>query len=142
MVSESLQSVLRGSREALNARFAEARQRFPALSPDAFAEFLRDVVDPLASAVAVATPDRCEAVVLAAYDIALDLVGQRLVGPGARGTGIDAVWRGLLPAIPRHLAEKPARVLASLSNAAHQVEATPSANVSMWLSGMTHLAPA
>src|SRR5690242_10781809 len=98
MVSDPLQRVLRGSREELNARFAEARQRFPALSPEPFTEFLRDVVDPLACAVANASPERCDAAVLAAYDIALDLVGQRLVGSGSRGMAIDGTWRRLLPA--------------------------------------------
>ena len=140
VVSEPFARLLRSSRDELNARFAEARQRLPALAGDAFGGFLRDVVDPLVRAVDAVCPERADAVALAAYEVALELVGQRLVGAGARSAGIEATWRCVLPAAARLVAGEPSRVLASLSNAAHQVEATPGAKVGAWVDDMTRLA--
>lgn len=140
MVSEQLARVLRASREELNARFADARQRHQALSVDAFAEFLTRVLDPLVCAVDAVCPERSDSVALAAYEVALELVGQGLAGAGARGTGIDATWRRVLPVAPRIVAAEPWRVLASLSNAAHQVEGTAGADLAAWLDDMSRLA--
>jgi hypothetical protein len=140
VVSEPFARVLRASRDELNARFAEARQRHPSLAGDEVMGFLAAVVDPLIRAVAAVSADRSDAVALVAYEVALELVGQRLVGPLARGTAIEATWRRLLPAAARLVAADPSRVIASLSNAAHQVEATPGAKVGAWLDEMTPLA--
>ena len=141
MVSEQFARVLRSSRDELNARFAEARQRQPALAADAFLDFLRDVVDPLICAVDKACPERSDAVALAAYDVALELVAQRIAGAGARGSAIDTTWRRLLPTIARIVAAEPPRVLASLTNAAHQLEATPGAKPGAWIDDMARLGP-
>ena len=140
VVGEPFARVLRASRDELNARFAEARQRHPSLAGEELMAFLADVVDPLVSVVAKACPERSDAVAVAAYEMALELVGQRLVGPLARGTAIDATWRRVLPAAARFVAAEPSRVLASLSNAAHQVEATPGARVGAWVDDMMRLA--
>ena len=140
VVCEPFARVLRSSRDELNTRFAEARQRHPSLAADELMGFLTDVVDPLVSAVAAVCPDRSDAVGLAAYELALELVGQRLVGQLARGTAIDATWRRLLPAAARLVAADPSRVLGSLSNAAHQISATPGARVAAWVDDMTRLA--
>jgi hypothetical protein len=141
VVGEPFARVLRASRDELNTRFAEARQRHPSLAGDDLMAFLANVVGPLISAVAAASPDRSDAVALSAYDIALELVGQRLVGPLARGAAIDATWRRVLPASAKLVAADPSRVLSSLSNAAHQVEATPGARVSAWVDDVARLAP-
>ncbi|HEY2853623.1 MAG TPA: hypothetical protein VGJ18_12295 [Gemmatimonadaceae bacterium] len=141
MVSEQFARVLRASRDELNARFAEARQRYPSLAADGFMEFLKDVVDPLICAVDAVAPERSDAVVHATYDVALELVGQRIAGAGAPGTAIDTTWRRLLPATARIIAIEPSRVLASLSNAAHQLEGTPGGNVGAWVDRMARLAP-
>jgi hypothetical protein len=141
VVGEPFARVLRASRDELNARFAEARQRHPSLAGDELMAFLANVVDPIVGAVAKASPDRSDAVALTAYEVALELVGQRLVGPLARGVAIDATWRCILPAAARLVAAEPSRVFASLSNAAHQVEATPGARVSDWVHDVMRLAP-
>ncbi|HEY2376117.1 MAG TPA: hypothetical protein VGH98_09100 [Gemmatimonadaceae bacterium] len=138
-VSEQFARVLRSSRDELNARFVAARQQYPALAGDAFMAFLTSVVEPLICAVAAACPDRSDAVAFAAYDVALELVGQRIAG--ARGAAIDTIWRRVLPATARIVAMEPSRVLASLSNAAHQLEGTPGANVGGWVDNMSRLAP-
>lgn len=140
LVGEPFARVLRASRDQLNARFAEARQRHPSLAGDELMGFLTHVVDPLVSAVAAVCPDRTDAVALVAYETALELVGQRLVGPLARGTAIDATWRCVLPAAARLVAAEPSRAVSSLSNAAHQLEATSGARARTWVDDMMRLA--
>lgn len=149
MVSEPFARVLAARREELNARFAAARQRWPELDGGAFAGFLREAVDPVVRAVADAHPGRVEDVALAAYDVALDLVGQRLVGGNghegatpngaARGGTIVDTWRRALPAAARAVAAEPARVTAALTNAAHQVAATPGARPAQWVADVASL---
>lgn len=141
MLSDAFASVLRAGRPELNARFAEARHRLPALDPGAFGDFLRDGADAVVRAVHALRPDRAGAVALAAFDIGLDLVGQQVAGPTARGGAIDDTWRRVLPAAARSVAAEPERVIAALSNAAHQVAATPGARVSDWIADMERLAP-
>ena len=139
-LSEPFARVLRASREELNARFAEARQRLSALDAGVFGEFLRDAVDPLVSVVEAACPGSAESTALAAYDAALELVGQQLVGAAGRSPAIYDTWRRVLPAAARIVAMEPARVLASLSNAAYHLDATPGVSVHAWTDDMTRLA--
>ena len=82
-VSETLAAVLRSERVAFNIRFAETRHRLPGLDGEAFSDFLRQHIDPLAQAVARHRPERVPEVVHAAYDLGLELVGRRLAGPGS-----------------------------------------------------------
>jgi hypothetical protein len=93
-------------------------------------------------AVDAACPGRAEAVALAAFDVALELVGQRLAGPGAAGAAVDETWRRALPAAARAVAADPERILAALSNAAHQVAATPGACADRWVADLERVAPA
>ena len=140
-VSEVFADLLRGRRAELNARFADARHRLPALDPSAFGAFLREHVDPLVRAVHEMRPQRATAVALAAFDVALELVGQQLAGPGARRRVIDDVWHRVLPAAARAVADAPQRVMASLSNAAHQIAGTQGARHAEWIEELARLAP-
>lgn len=139
MLSDPFARALAGRRAELNARFAEARHRLPGLEPTAFGNFLRDAADPVVRAVHEARPERAEGVALAAYDVALELVGQRLVDGESRGAAIRETWRRVFPAVPRALAADPERVLAALTNAAHQVAATPGARPDGWVADMALL---
>src|SRR5262249_19892009 len=96
-ISAGLASVLRSGRAEFNARFAAARHVHPNLDAAAFAEFLGTAVDELAQAVERVRPDHLGAVTMAAYDAALELVGQNLAGPGARQPAIEEGWRRVLP---------------------------------------------
>lgn len=139
LLSDPFAHTLASRRAELNARFAEARHVRPALSPDAFGAFLRDAVDPVVCAVYDAAPDRVDDVALAAYDVALDLVGQGLVDGAARGAAIRDMWRTAIPAVARIVAIDPPRVLAALTNAAHQIAATPDARVDGWIGDLARL---
>ena len=74
VVGEPFARVLRASRDELNARFAEARQRHPSLAGDELMGFLTGVVDPLVSAVAAACPDRSDAVALVAQPVVQEAI--------------------------------------------------------------------
>jgi hypothetical protein len=146
VLSGPFAAVLRARRAELNARFAETRHRLPALDAGAFGDFLRQSADPLVRAVDAACPGRAEAVALAAFDVALELVGRQAAGPATAGGGVggavDELWRRALPAGARAVAAAPERLIAALSNAAHQVAATPGACPGRWVAELERLAPA
>ena len=95
MVSDPLAAVLRSGRDLFNARFAEARRLFPDLDGQAFAAFVEAAVDPLARATRDTRPERVADVVMAAYDLGLELCGQRLAGAPSVGRWIEEGWRDL-----------------------------------------------
>ena len=139
-VSTTLASVLRSGRGELNTRFAGARVRHPDLDAEVFAEFIRSAVDPLVVAVARTRPERVSDVALAAYDSALDLVGQKLAGRSARTPYVDEAWRRVLCEAAPIVAAEPERLIAAVCNAAHHLSATPGARPAAWIDVMARLA--
>lgn len=140
-VSPALASVLRSGRVEFNTRFAAARHLYPQLNGEAFAEFLGSAVDELAQSTERARADRLADVVMAAYDSALELVGQNLAGPGAREPFVEEAWRRVVPKIAALVAREPSRVIASVCNAAHQLACTPGARPAQWIEVMEALGP-
>ncbi|WP_420129908.1 hypothetical protein [Longimicrobium sp.] len=140
-LSPALAHVLRSARPEFNARFAAARRVRPALDGPAFAAFLRSTVDPLVRAVERTAPDRVSDVVLCAYDLGLELLGQGLAGPAARDPSVEAGWRRVAPAAAALVAAAPERVLAALANAPHLLAGTPGAQPEEWMGTMEALAP-
>ncbi|HUQ82159.1 MAG TPA: hypothetical protein VM076_13500 [Gemmatimonadaceae bacterium] len=139
-VSTTLASVLRVGRGELNARFAAARVHHPDLDAEVFAEFVRGAIDPLVEAVERVRPDRVTDVALAAYDVALELVGQKLVGYSAHTPYVDEAWRRVLPEVAPLVAAEPERLIAAVCNAAHQLSATPGVRPAAWIDVMARLA--
>lgn len=135
-VSDVLARELTAHRAPLNRRFAEARRRFPALDPAAFAGFVEAAMDPVSMAVAKRAPDRLSMVVDAAFDAALEIVGQ-----GHVGAHVIETWRVLGPALAHLVAEAPRTVLGSLSNAAITIGNHPGARWAEWLACMVDMAP-
>lgn len=133
MISEVLASVLRSGRAEFNARFAEARLRFPELEAAEFGGFLAGHIDPLALAVERTQKERTAAVVQAAYEIALGLVGEKLAGGQARQGVINEGWRALFPKLAAHIAAAPAPVLTAFTNALHHLGAAPGARPQQWM---------
>ena len=99
MLSEAFASVLRSGRAEFNAQFAEARRVHPDLDGAAFAEFLGTEADRLVRAVGQVQPERVTEVAMAAYEAGLELVAQKLIGPGARHPWVGEGWRRVLPAV-------------------------------------------
>ncbi len=139
-VSPTLGAVLRAERDQLNHRFAAARVRHPDLDAEAFAGFIRGAVDPLVGAVARTRFDRVTDVTLAAYDVALELVGQKLVGRSARTPHVGGAWRRILPEVASLVASEPQRMIGAVCNASHHVSLTPGARPGAWIDLMVRLA--
>ena len=141
MLSEPFANALAAGRPQFNARVAEARHRYPELDTTVFSEFLRTAVEPVVVAVHAIDPTRVAPVTIAAYDIALELAGQALVGPGARTGVVDELWRSVLPRYAHIVVDRPQEVLAALTNAALNVAGIEGARVEEWLRGLSALAP-
>lgn len=145
MVSAALASILRSGRSDFNARFIAARHIYPDLQPEAFTEFLRTAVDDLVRAVHAVAADRVGEVTIAAYDAALELVGQKLAGPEANTSSrlrlVDEGWRRVLPIIAPLVATAPVRLISGVCNAIHQLASTPSARPKEWIEITEKLGP-
>jgi len=139
MVSAALASVLRSGRSEFNARFIAGRRIHPDLQADLFTDFLQTRVDDLVRAVDVVGPDRVSEVTMAAYDAALDLVGQKLVGPRSRL--IEEGWRRILPNIAILVATASSSLIPAVCNAIHQLASTPDARPAQWIEIMEKLGP-
>ena len=145
MVSAALASILRSGRSDFNARFIAARRIYPDLNADAFAEFLRTAVDDVVCAVEGVRADRLAQVTMAAYDAALELVGQKVAGPGSglssRLAAVEEGWRRILPRIASLVASAPDRLIPAVCNAIHQLASTPDARPRQWIEIMEELGP-
>lgn len=140
MISPAFASILASGRAQFNGRAAEARRRFPSFDMAAFGAFLHDGVDPLVVAVADAAPERAGGVTLAAYDMALELVGHGLAGPAAKNPLLNSVWRELAPSFAPLLATAPVEVLGMLSNAAIHMASVAGARPAQWQRELAALA--
>jgi hypothetical protein len=129
------------NREALNARFAAAQMGGSRIDQAAFMEHLAEVVEPIVRAVAAEFAEKVDPVTLALYDLSLELFEAILLGPQNTCPAISLVWRKLLPRLPCLLAREPGRIAGSLSNAVHNLAATPGARTDQWLDRMIALAP-
>ena len=141
MISQAFADVLAAGRNGFNHRVREAQRIFPAFRAEAFLRFLEEGVDGVAVAVEQVDRSRLPATVLAAYDVALELVGRSLVGPAARSQVLAEAWRGLFPRLARLITAHPTQVLGMLSNAITHIEGIAGARISQWTEEMTALAP-
>ena len=140
MVGEALAGALRAGRDEMNARFLAARHAQPNLDPQGFLDFVARTIDPLASAV----PDRDRVfdVVNAAYEIGLELFGEKLVGSEAPNRAIEECGRRAGAAAANLLATVPRPLLTALANAAHQLSTTEGARAEEWIATMERAARA
>ncbi len=136
MVSKAFAVLLRDGRDQLNARFNAARHRYPDLDAVRFRSFLESAVDPLVVAMDERFPAATPALLYAAWDTALELCGQRLVGADSRFPAMNTLWHEVLPSALPLLAREPARLLAATGNATHQLASTPGARPLDWLTAM------
>lgn len=139
-VSDDFARILASERSWFNARAAEVARRAPGFSLETLAAFLQSGVDGVVAAVARAVPERAEGVAKAAYDIALILVAQQLVGAEERNRLIERVWVELLPLCTHRIAEAPDKVLGALSNAAVYLGSAPNLRGEEWLGFLSALA--
>jgi hypothetical protein len=139
-VSPAFAQVLRSGRDHFNAQFVMARRQFGELDPSAFGDFLRRVAEPLVCASAELAPDSVGSVAQAAYEVGLELVGQRLYGPAARHPHFGDGFARMLCAYAARVAEAPRSVLAALGNALHHLAATAGARPAEFVEEMVRVA--
>jgi len=136
MISAQFANLLASGRPEFNRRVAEARRRYPAFDVNAFGAFLSTSAAAVADVAALQAPERAGAIVMAAYDVALELVAH-----GQAGSVVEQVWRQLVPCHAALLGEQPAAVLGMLTNAALHLEKSRPARLPEWLALMAALAP-
>ena len=142
MLSPALTRTFAAARPWFNERVAEARHRQPGFDVDALRDFIAIELEAVAAAVMAADPDRIGDAVQAAYDIGIELVGQRLLGPQARSPWVRRTWQTIVPVAAPLLARWPRDTLGALSNAAIQLAATPGVRPAQWLERLAVAAPA
>jgi hypothetical protein len=138
---DAFAAVLRDRRTDFNERFERARHLYPQLAGDDVIWFLRECVDGAIAEVARADLAAIVPLVLSAYDTALTLCGQKLVGPSGEFPIIEEGWRRVLPAAAALLAREPTRVIPAVSNALHKLATSPGTRPSEWISSLSRLAP-
>ncbi len=124
-----LERELLAQRERYNTLFALARRMRPRLDGERFLENLRSLVGPIVE-------EQGARLVEPLYDLCLELSGSELF---LRSPAVRQVWAELLPgAASRLLAGEAPKLVASLTNAAYNVE-TEGADWKSWLEQMTRL---
>ena len=142
MISEVFGRILQSDRSRFNAKFAEARWRRPRLEPEAWAALLRTTVAPIVDAVDQVQPGQTAEAAEALYDLALELLGQEVLGPRAPHQAVVAGWERLLPRLGRFVAGAPRQVAASATNALYNLSMTPGARPLEWIDLLLGLADA
>ncbi len=127
-------------RDRFNSAFAAARIARPRLDGAVFLSVLRDCVAPVVEAAAATRPDNAARIVEALYDLALELFRQDLLGPNARSAAVSLVWTDVLPKLGAFVAVDPLRAVASISNAAYNLEHTPGAGPTEWMARLLQIA--
>ena len=120
-LSPALAQAMASARPALNATVAAARGARPGFDTGALGAAVRDRLDPVVAAVASVAPERVEAVAVAGFGMIVALIGQRLIGPGARDGAVDRLWTDVAPAYAGLIAASPASILGGLTNAATRI---------------------
>jgi hypothetical protein len=133
---DPLQVELLGQRERYNTLYALAKRARPRLEQERFKHNLFTFAKPLISA---AKPDARARLVSVLYELTLELTGVELF---ARSEAVRAVWVELLPSAPELVVESPEVAIASLTNAAYNLEQEPGADWPFWFQQMSQIAPA
>lgn len=141
MLSPALARTLAAARPWFNERVAEARHRQPGFDVDALRDFIATELDAVAVAVARVEPDSVGEAVQVAYEIGIELVGQRLLGPQARSPWVRRAWQAIVPAAAPLAARAPRDTLGALSNATVQLGTTPGVRTSQWIELLAGAAP-
>lgn len=138
MVSAPFAAFLEAERAALNQRVLDARHSYPDFDSQGFGGFLVAAVDLL---LATSPAGRERDIGIAAYKLALELTGQKLIVSEMRAANLRFLWSTTAPALMPLLATRPAQVLGMLSNAVIHLETQPGILIPQWIDDMTALAP-
>jgi hypothetical protein len=141
LITGAFAEFLKSNRDALNAKFAQAKQTHPNLDPTTFKDLLLETVAPIVESVDQHTPATTREVATILYDVALDLLTQDFLGANSRYPFIAQGWRDLLPHIPQHIAAAPRDAISAMTNALYNLSLVPNARPQEWIASMCALAP-
>lgn len=141
MIGSAFAKALSDGRAGFNQRVLEAQRRYPGFDTAAFSAFLSAGVDDMIGAVDAIDGARVMALTQSAFELALDLTGQGLVGPRARSEAVTLAWSALAPQLGHLLARHPAEILGLITNAVLHVEKMATARPRQWLDEMAALGP-
>lgn len=124
----SLERELMVNRERYNTMFALAKRARPRLKAEHFKLNLAQYVAPI---IAELPPDNEGPLVSALYELCLELTAVELF---ERSPAVKALWQNGLPSAASKLAERPAHLTASLTNAIYNLERQTGVDWKFWLS--------
>lgn len=127
LVSPPFAALLEARRDEWNARFVQARRRWPTLEAAGFTGFLRTVVDQIVRSVATVDPTRVLPVTSTLWDAGLELAAQRLVGPGARHPYVERGLVACATTAAKLFTRTAERLVPALANAFHTLATVPGA---------------
>ncbi|MFP6846796.1 MAG: hypothetical protein VB958_16435 [Thalassolituus sp.] len=130
-ISKEFADILRAGRPQFNAQVVKARHQYPNFDTEAFNLFLQNCVDPLVTKI---NSDQRGLFCVDVFDLAIDLVGRGLIGGHVRGQLIQNLWNDAVAEFISLLLPRPSEVLASLTNALLNLEASNGRDVAKeWL---------
>ncbi len=141
MIGTAFAKALSDGRAGFNQRVLDAQRRYPGFDTAAFSAFVQAAMDDMVDAVDAIDSARVTALTQAAFELALELTGQGLVGPHARSDMVTLAWSALAPQLGQLLARQPAEVLGLITNAVLHLERMGTARPRQWLDDMALLGP-
>ncbi len=139
--TSALAQALKRRRADFNLRFVQARHAKPTLDANIFKSVLLDTVAPIVQTLSHLPSDKLDTIIDGLYDVALELTGTGFLGNDSGSTTIDSAWSSILPAAKHLMALDCGGIVAAVSNAAYNLSRVPEANLQLWISDMSRLAP-
>jgi hypothetical protein len=140
MIGGAFARVLAENRERFNAQFA-AVTRIHQIDAEDFNAVLRRTLTPIVESVDRTRPERTMLVADKLFPLALELVGKKLLGPGAKQPLIEEAWRRIFVASPHLLALATGQFAGVVTNAMHNLSLTPNVRLGEWIGIMSEAAP-
>lgn len=139
IITGPLAEALRRGRERFNTKFAYARHAYPSLDAAVFADHLRLIVQPIATATHAVYAEKTDDIVDALYDLSLELMGKGLFGEQTRYPAILRGWTELFPSLTHLLAGDARRFAGAVTNALYNLSITPNARPTFWIDAMKEI---
>lgn len=140
-VDGALAGALRRGRDKFNQRFMAARRVYRQLEADDFYWHLSQNLAPLLDAAERAAPARVDEVCDELYGLSCELVARKWLGPEARFSLINRLWRVYLVELGRFWVDQPRRVIGGLTRAAYSLAEIDPVKANNWARRLAELGP-
>jgi len=136
LVTGEFARILEAERDRFNARFAYAKRLNRHLEAADFLDHLAHVVAPIVENCAKQAGESLHEIVVALYDLSLELFAQGCLGRNSRYPVVGKAWTLLLREISNMIVAAPRQLVTSISNALINLTAEKSAHENRWLEMM------